>query len=174
MIGFRHCDPRWPFLRSDAAQAAARWHALGDGPAHYFSDTAVGAWAEFLRHEEIKDGADLAGVRRSLWSVELPETGYLSPVLPDPTLRGDPSTYPACQAEAMRLRAAGHTGVRAPSAALLPGAAAGWQCTPNEVPAAARDGFVYVLFGNPAGLVGWPAVEASQPPARVLPLVNHF
>jgi Arc/MetJ-type ribon-helix-helix transcriptional regulator len=30
VIGFRHCDPRWPFLRSDAMQPAARWHAPGD------------------------------------------------------------------------------------------------------------------------------------------------
>lgn len=174
MIGFRHCDPRWPFLRSDATQPAARWHAPGDGPANYFADTAVGAWAEFLRHEEIRDAADLDGVRRSLWSVEIAETGYGIPALPDATLRGNRSTYAACQAEANRLRAAGHMGIRAPSAALRAGAAAGWQCVPDEAPAAARDGYVYVLFGSPAGRVGWPAVEAGQPPARVLSLVHHF
>lgn len=174
MIGFRHCDPRWPFLRSDPGQPAARWHALGDGPASYFADTAVGAWAEFLRHEEIKDAADLAGVQRSLWSVEIPDAGYGTPALHDATLHGDRSTYAACQAEALRLRAAGHARIRAPSAALLPGAAAGWRCLPDEVPAVARDGFVHVLFGSTSALVGWPVVEAGLPPARVLPLVNHF
>jgi len=174
MIAFRHCDPRWPFLRSDASQPAARWHAAGDGPASYFADTAVGAWAEFLRHEEIKDVADLAGVRRSLWAVEIPGAGYGVPRLPNATLRGDKTTYPACQAEASTLRAAGHIGVQAPSAALPPNAAAGWQCSPHEVPAGTRDGRVFVVFGAPAGLVGWPAVEAGQPPARILPLVNHF
>lgn len=174
MIGFRHCDPRWPFLWSAAGLPAARWHALGDGPASYFADTAVGAWAEFVRHEEIKDAADLAGVQRSLWSIEIGDAGYGDPLLPDATLRGDRSTYPACQAEAMRLRGVGHMGIRAPSAALLPGGAAGWQCLPNEVPGVARDGYVYVVFGSPAGLVGWPAVEAGQPPARVLALVHHF
>jgi hypothetical protein len=174
MIGFRNSDPRWPFLRSDVTQPAARWHALGDGPANYFADTAVGAWAEFLRHEEIKDPADLAGVQRSLWAVEIPDTGYGAPALADATLRGDKTTYPRCQAEARRLRATGRAGVRAPSAALLSGAASGWSCTPNEAPAAARDGFVYVLFGPPGGLVGWPVVEAGHPPVRILPLVNHF
>lgn len=175
MIGFRNSDPRWPFLRSDAAHPAARWHAVGDGPAHYFADTAVGAWAEFLRHEEIKDQADLAGVRRSLWAVEIPDADYARPALADAILRGDRGTYPACQAEAKRLRAAGHTGVKAISAALLPGAAAGWCCAPHEVRAAPpRDGVVFVRFGAPGALVGWPVVEAGQPPARALALVNHF
>lgn len=174
MIGFRNSDPRWPFLRSDATQPAARWHAMGDGPAHYFADTAVGAWAEFLRHEEIRDAGDLAGVQRSLWAVEIPESGYGTPALDDAVLRGGRTTYPACRAEAKRLRDAGYRGARALSAALLPGAASGWSCVPNEVPAARRDGYVYVLFGPPGGLVGWPVVEAGQPPARSLPLVNHF
>lgn len=174
MIGFRNSDPRWPFLRSDATQPAARWHETGDGPVNYFADTAVGAWAEFLRHEEIKNAADLAGVQRSLWAVEIPDSGYGTSALPDATLRGNRETYPNCQAEAERLRSAGHLGVRAPSAALLPGTASGWSCTPSEVPAAPRDGFVYALFGAPPGLIGWPVVEAGQPPARILPLVNHF
>jgi hypothetical protein len=174
VIGFRNSDPRWPFLRSDATQPPARWHAPGDGPANYFADTALGGWAEFLRHEEIKNAADLAGVQRSLWAVEIPDTGYGTPTLADTSLRGDRTTYPACQAEAKRLRSAGHAGLRAPSAALLAGAAAGWSCAPNEVPAAPRDGFVYARFGIPGGLVGWPVVEAGQPPVRVLPLVNHF
>ena len=58
MIGFRHADPRYPFLWEGAGQPAARWHAAGDGPAHYFCDTPDGAWAEFLRHEEISDPDD--------------------------------------------------------------------------------------------------------------------
>ena len=45
MIGFRHTDPRYPlFLWEEGrSQPAGRWHAAGDGPAHYFSDTADGA-----------------------------------------------------------------------------------------------------------------------------------
>jgi hypothetical protein len=174
VIAFRHCDPRWPFLRTDAAQPGARWHALGEGPVNYFADTPVGAWAEFLRHEEITDVVDLVGVRRSLWAVEIPDSGYGRPDLPEPTLRGGRSTYAACQAEAARLRSAGHRGLQAPSAALLPKGAAGWECVPNEFPAGAREGHVYAVFGAPTGLVGWPAVEAGQPPARILPSVNQF
>lgn len=112
MIGFRQCDPRWPFLRSDVAQPAARWHSLGESPGNYFADTAVGAWAELLRHEEIKDADDLAGVRRSLWPVEIPETGNAAPMLPNATLRGNRLSYPACQSEAKTLRTfASHRGL---------------------------------------------------------------
>ena len=74
-VGYRHCDSRFPFLWQTSAQPPARWHGPGEGPAHYFADTPVGAWAEFLRHEGIVDAADLAGVQRSLWVVELPAAG---------------------------------------------------------------------------------------------------
>ena len=66
MIAFRHCDRRWPFLWESAVQPQARWHGDGEGPVQYLADTPDGAWAEFLRHEEITDEADLAGVSRAL------------------------------------------------------------------------------------------------------------
>ena len=173
-LGFRHCDPRFPFLWQTAAQPAARWHASGDGPANYFADTPVGAWAEFLRHEGITDEADLAGVQRSLWAVGLPEAGYASPVLPDATLLGDESSHRACQAEARRLRAAGADRLEVRGAALNPGQARGWTATAgvsaSQVP---RDGKVLVLFGT-CRCIGWVAVNGGQPPAEVLPLVRHL
>ena len=67
MIVFRHADPRFPFLWETASQPSGRWHAAGQGPAHYLADTPFGAWAELLRHEEITDTADLAGVRRAIF-----------------------------------------------------------------------------------------------------------
>jgi hypothetical protein len=69
MIAFRQVDRRYPFLWEDRHQPAGRWHADGDGPAHYFADTPDGAWAEFLRHEEITDAADLETIRRPVWAV---------------------------------------------------------------------------------------------------------
>jgi hypothetical protein len=171
-LGFRHCDPRFPFLWQAAAQPAARWHGETEGPANYFADTPVGAWAEFLRHEEIADTADLAGVRRSLWVVELPDHGYATPALPAATLQGGLASYLDCQAEARRLRHLGAERVEAPSAALLPGAAAGWQASVHGAsPAKAQDGRVWVLWG-PCSARGWIAVDAGQPPAMVLPLVR--
>jgi hypothetical protein len=163
-----------PFLWQSAAQPPARWHGLGDGPANYFADTPVGAWAEFLRHEEITDPADLAGVRRSLWVIELPDSGYATPRLATRAMTGGLTSYPACQAEARRLRNAGARRLEAPAAALRPGGARGWTALPDEKPAAAaREGRVWVLFG-PCAAVGWPAVVAGAPPASLLPLVRHF
>jgi hypothetical protein len=173
-LGFRHCDPRFPFLWQVAAQPAARWHGEDEGPANYFADTPVGAWAEFLRHEHITDPAELAGVRRSLWAAELPATGYANPALQDDLLFGDENSYPACQAEARRLRAAGAVRIETKGAALLPGAASGWTANPVTAKATtARDGLVWVLFG-PCDVVAWIAVDGGQPPAAVLPLVRHL
>ncbi len=171
-LGFRHCDPRFPFLWQSADQPAARWHAEGDGPAHYFADTPVGAWAEFLRHEGITDAADLAGVNRSLWAVELPADGYATPELPDSALFGDAGSHAACQAEARRLRAAGAQRLQARGAALLPGSAGGWLATgAANVPAPPRDGMVAVLFG-PCDAIGWVVVRGGSPPPEVLALVR--
>jgi hypothetical protein len=173
-LGFRHCDSRMPFLWQSDQQPAARWHGDGEGPANYFADTPVGAWAEFLRHEEITDPADLAGVRRSLWVVELPDDDYAVPKLPMRALTGGLSSYSACQAEARRLREAGASRLEAPAAALKPGTARGWTAAPDVAEATLpRDGTAWVLFG-PCDAVGWPAVVAGAPPAEVLALVRHF
>jgi RES domain-containing protein len=174
-VGYRHCDPRYPFLWATSNQPAARWHRYGEGPAHYFADTPVGAWAEFLRHEEIRDVADLKGVRRSLWAAELPETDYAVPALSHEQLTGGRDTHASCQAEATRLRRAGMLRLQAPSAALIDGGARGWIANPDEKAAPkARDGVVWVLYGIAPNLVAWPAVEASAPAERLLPLVRHF
>lgn len=163
-----------PFLWQSDQQSAARWHGEGEGPANYFADTPVGAWAEFLRHEGITDAADLAGVRRSLWVVELPDDDYAAPQLPLRTLTGGLNSYGSCQLEARRLRAEGALRLEAPAAALQPGTARGWIAEPAVAPSPkARDGRVWVVFGA-CSLVGWPATVAGQPPAEVLPLVRHL
>ncbi len=176
MILFRQCDRRFPFLWEAAHQPAARWHADGEGPAQYLADTPSGAWAEFLRHEGITDEADLVGVERALWAVEVPVDAIVFgvPALPPNTAFGDVRSYPKCQAEAARLRASGAQGVRAKSAALLPGGAAGWIVDGGEQDAAARDGEVFVVFGRRPDCAGWPVVEAGRPPARVLPRVRKL
>ncbi len=104
---FRHADSRFPFLWETADQPAARWHDSGEGPVHYFSETPDGAWAEFLRHEEIVDPADLAGIDRSLWSIDLPRTPRSQPRLLAATLTGGASSYSACRREARRKNCAG-------------------------------------------------------------------
>jgi hypothetical protein len=174
-IGFRHCDPRYPFLWTGADQPPARWHAAGEGPANYFCDTPEGAWAEFLRHEEIIDAVDLAGVRRSLWAVALPADDYAQPRLDDGTLLGGAESYSTCQAESRRLRAKGAMRLQAASAALMPGTAGGWRVRGAvlERAPAGRDGLVWVLYGA-VSLAGWVAAHAAAPPASVLPLVRSL
>jgi len=174
MIVFRQADARYPFLWESADQPAARWHALGDGPAHYFADTPDGAWAEFVRHEEITDPADLATVRRRMWAIEIPDEPGVAVRLPHPVVTGGTDTYPRCQAEAGRLRAAGARRLVAPSAALLGGGATGTIVREGPQRAAPRDGIVIVLFGAPDGLIGWTAGDAARPLDDLLARVRHF
>jgi hypothetical protein len=174
MIAFRHCDSRFPFLWEDAAQLPGRWHDVGEGPVHYLADTPDGAWAEFIRHEEIEDPADLEMVTRALWAMDVPEEDYPRPALPTGALLGDPGTYPRCRVEARRIRTEGHRGLLAPSAALLLGGAAGWRVDGGLVAGPHRDGMVVALFGRRPDLIGWPATVSGRPSVELLQNVRHF
>lgn len=174
MIVFRHCDTRFPFLWEDPAQLPGRWHDLGEGPVHYLADTPDGAWAEFIRHEEIVDPADLNTVTRALWAIDVPDEDQPQPVLPVDILVGDRETYAQCREEARRLRAEGHRGLLAPSAALMPGCAAGWRADGGRVAGPPRDGKVLALFGRRPDLVGWAATVAGRPSEDVLSKVRQF
>jgi hypothetical protein len=171
-LGFRHADSRYPFFWEGEDQPAARWHEGGAGPVQYLADTPDGAWAEFLRHEEITDTADLAGIERSLWAVGLPEDIDGAEPVTVAEATGGLSSYPACQAYATSRRAAGVTMLTAPSAALLPGAARGEVTDAGLREAPDRDGRVWALFGRYPDLCGWRAVERGAPAARLLPLVR--
>jgi hypothetical protein len=173
VILFRHADPRFPFLWETASQPPARWHGPGEGPVHYLADTPDGAWAELLRHEEIRDLEDLAGIRRAIWAIEVPDPPATSAGLPATDLLGDAGTYPSCRQEAARLRDSGLPGFRTISAALLPGDARGWIVQDGLRPGADRDGVVFVLFGRRPDLLGWPVTLTGQPPDYLLSRVRH-
>jgi RES domain-containing protein len=174
MILFRHADPRFPFLWESASQPSARWHQSGEGPVHYFADTPDGAWAEFLRHEEIREPEDLEGISRALWAVEMPDPCEDQPSLAESALFGGPASYAECQAEAARLRSLGLKGFRAPSAALLPNGARGAIVDGGLHPGPERNGEVYILFGRRPDLVGWKVIDDGRPPIDLLPRVRHF
>src|SRR5205085_11584046 len=97
MIVFRQVDARYPFLWEDSSQPAGRWHAEGEGPAHYFSDVPDGAWAELLRHEEITDVDDLRTIRRQMWAVDIGDPPAERIALPRHVLTGGVDTYARCQ-----------------------------------------------------------------------------
>jgi len=176
VIAFRHGDPRFPFFVETDSQPAARWHAAGEGPVQYLADTPDGAWAEFLRHEEITDPADLAGVRRRVWAIELDLSAEVEMgTTMEPSIgRADPWSYPECQAVARDLRRSGATCLRALSAALQPGAARGQITDGGLREAAERDGVVWALIGPRRNLRGWAAADGGAPTERVLDLVAHF
>jgi hypothetical protein len=173
VIGFRHADRRFPYLWEEWQQPPGRWHGEGEGPAHYFADTPDGAWAEFLRHEEITDLEDLATIERALWAVDLPDEDYAEPEIPREFVTGDLDSYAACQAEARRLVARGAIALRAPSAALKPGSAGGWRVAGGLQRGPERNGEVRVLFGTRPDLVGWRAAN-GRPAPEILPLVRHL
>jgi RES domain len=178
MIGFRQCDPRFPDLWDGSSQPAGRWHAEGDGPAHYFADTPDGAWAELLRHEEITDPADLATVRRAIWAVDLGDAPTVRPDVPPHLLEGSApgAAFEASQAAARRARDAGHHRLDVPSAALLPGGARGRRVDGSSGDTPPRDGRVIVLFGDPRELKlqGWPAAQAGAPSPDLLPRIRRY
>ena len=172
MIAYRHADPRFPFLREDSAQSAGRWNAPGE-LTHYFCDTPDGAWAEFLRHEEIRDPQDLPTIRRALWAVDIGEPPSNEPDLPRQTLLGGRETWPACRQAAGEHRKRVN-GIAALSAALDPGAAGGWRVDGGLRPGPCRDGKVFVLFGRRPDIVGWAATVDGRPDRNLLPKVRHF
>jgi hypothetical protein len=175
MTVYRHADLRFPFLWESADQPPARWNAPGDGPVQYFADTPDGAWAEFLRHEGISQEAELEGIRRSMWAIDLPDDpAPETPHLSRSVLAGGAESYEACQKEARRLRAKGARSLRAPSAALTAGGARGWKVDGGLQTAAGRDGFALAVFGPRPDLVGWAVALAGRPRADLLARVRHL
>ncbi len=174
MIFYRHVDPRFPFLWESADQPPARWHGSGDGPVQYLSSTPDAAWAEFLRHEEIDDAADIPGIERSLWAVEIGTPPQVHPQLAPDILLGDGASYMPCRAEAARLRARGAAGLLAPSAAVLADTSSGFRTRGGLRPARRRAESVVALFGRRPDLVGWAACDRGRPRADLLGRVRHL
>jgi len=172
VIVFRHADPRFPFLWESASQPAGRWHATGEGPAHYFSETPDGAWAEFLRHEEITDPEDVETISRTIWAIDLPRPPRARPRLPAEVLHGGLASYEPCRVEARRIRRRGARGLVAPSAALLPGTPSGFKTVGRLRPGPRRRERVLVLFGPRPDLVGWAACHVGRPRRDLLPRVR--
>lgn len=170
---YRVCDRRFPFLWADASQQPGRWHGSGDGPCHYLSTTPKGAWAEVLRHHGIRQSDELFDLELSLWELDVPAP-TATPDLDPTVLVGDGTSYPACRAEARRIRAAGHGSLRAPAAALISGAAelfgvlGGAQVVTRTTPSE-----TVAIFGAPDALVGMPLSEGRPDPA-VLDDVRHL
>ncbi|MBA2631255.1 MAG: RES domain-containing protein [Thermoleophilaceae bacterium] len=140
----------------------------------YLASTPDGAWAEFLRREEITDPADLDGVERALWAVEVNEEREVlaEPQLADRVLTGGLDSYSACRHEARRLREEGVTALSAPSAAVVAGGARGQRVAGGLTEADDVDGRVLALFGSRPEARGWACCSPGRPQERLLPLVR--
>ena len=174
MIAFRQADARYPFLWEDSSQPAGRWHADGEGPAHYFADTPDGAWAEFLRHEEITDAEDLPTIQRQMWAVEIGDQPGERSRLSTRWLTGGFETHARCQAEARAARRRGVERIAVTSAALKPGAARGLRFEAGTEPGDPCDGRTIVIFGPARGLLGWIAASGARPSVDLLNRVRHY
>lgn len=127
---FRQVSPEFPPLFHSAGalapdQESGRWHRRGEGFAQYLSLTAMGAWAEYARHANIRTPEFAAEQRRNLWMAFVREQriadlrGFdeFEACGLDPRIAVD-SDREACRALADELRAAGFRGLLSPSAAL--------------------------------------------------------
>jgi hypothetical protein len=108
-----------------------------------------------------------ASLELAPWEVDAVLPGA-EPYLDRDLLAGNPDSYPACRAEARRLREEGHSSLRAPSAAVMSGraecygVAAASKVVTETVPSE-----VFVFFGAPDRLVGMPLAD-GHPEPRVL------
>jgi hypothetical protein len=168
-VGFRQTAQGVPVLWESSVQPAARWHALGDGPVQYFASSAEGAWAEWLRHEEIKNPDELNDVIRVLWYADLGERTLAQPELSRKVLFGNADVYPQCQAEAKRLQGAGEVGLEVVSAALTHTLL---YRTDNGTKTEQGEALVYVLFGVQPKLKASRVSEGGIP--DILGRVRHF
>lgn len=181
-LGFRVCDRRYPFLWSGAGQGSGRWNRTGDQPMHYLASTPTVAWAEWMRHQEITDPGDLAGVAAALWAVLIPQewgTKELDSVALhlDQVLETSPPAQEARLALVGHLKKQGAQGLLAPTAALhdsdrvLPAVrVSNGSEQPDRLAMPAQ---VILLWCEARVLPGWCCVPEGRPGAELLPLVRR-
>ena len=163
-------------------QQAGRWNRAGDEPVHYLASTPTVAWAEWIRHQEIHEPADLEGVAAALWAVLIPSqwsTQDLHPVeLPMELALGTSSEAEAARLDLVeQLRATGAQGLLAPTAALHHSDAA-LPCVRvrhaiEQPETLSLPAHVILLWCSAEQLPGWCCVREGRPGAEVLPLVRR-
>ena len=180
-LGFRVCDRRYPFLWQSPGQQAGRWNRACDEPVHYLANTPTVAWAEWIRHQEIEDPADLEGVAAALWAVLIPDH-WTDPDLQPVNLSMElvlgttPEAADVRLALVNQLKVQGAQGLLSPSAAL--------HLSDKALPCIrVRDGsnqadellipaHVILLWCAAEQLPGWCCVSEGRPEPELLPLVR--
>jgi RES domain-containing protein len=181
-FGFRVCDRRNPFLWQSPGQQSGRWNRAGDEPVHYLASTPTVAWAEWIRHQDIEDPADLDGVAAALWAVLIPDHWADQDLQPvdlsmELVLGTTPKAESARLALVDQLKAQGAQGLLAPSAALYHSD----QLLPcsrvcdgsNQADQLLMPAQVLLLWCNADHLPGWCCVSEGRPEPELLPLVRR-
>ena len=113
--------PLWSRPNSEGG----RWHNPGDDPTQYLALSTDGAWAELIRHEELKSEQEVALVHIQMWAIQIDQALVVdySTFERAEAASFDPEAlvsdnYTRCRQEGTRLRAKGYHGVVAPNAAL--------------------------------------------------------
>ncbi len=124
LVAFRWTDYDVPFWARENSNDG-RWNYGGQDSTQYWSLTPEAAWAELIRHENLKSEEDLDLVRKPFWIARIPSTGLLDLRQPEERETHDVTEdalisdeWSACQELAVRLRRGATRGVIAPSAAL--------------------------------------------------------
>lgn len=181
-LGIRVCDRRTSFFWQTARQRAGRWNRNGDTLVHYLAITPTVAWAEWIRHQEIEDPADLEGVAAALWAVLIPAHSSdqdLQPVnLPMAVVLGtSPEAAETRLGLVDQLKQQGAQGLLAPTAALKRSD----QALPcirlrddsSQVDALPISAQVIMLRCPADQLPGWCCVPDGRPGPELLPLVRR-
>lgn len=122
-VAFRQTDYDVPFWARNNTYPG-RWNRPGDEATQYWSLDPDGAWAEFVRQEELGSN-DLPLIRRPMWICRISIGSLID--LRERHVREQHSTdlgtllgadWEPCQLLAAKLRAAGAGGLLTPSAAL--------------------------------------------------------
>jgi RES domain-containing protein len=123
-VAFRYSDYDMPFW-ARANTLDGRWHCAATQPTQYLSLSPDAAWADRIRHENLRNELEVAMIRMPLWVAMIDENRIADYATfdkaeaagfpPDALVDDD---WTRCQEEGERLRALGFRGVLAPASAL--------------------------------------------------------
>lgn len=171
IVAFRWSSYDVPFWARPNTRSG-RWNRLGDEPTQYWSLSPEAAWAELIRHENLRTEDELDLVRMAFWVCRIPTMRIIDLRLPAEREKHDASEdsliaddWTECQDLGAVLRPV-YAGVIAPCAAL--------PSKPNVTLFGARRAIAF--DARPALASAVPATKAAigRPPEGLLDQVRRL